>query len=230
MGNDYLEGNYAPVRREQTITELAVTGTIPDHLDGRYLRNGPNPIAEIDPATYHWFTGDGMVHGMRMRDGKAQWYRNRWVRTPAVSPRALGENPSPREPIRRLELTSAPTPTSSATPAGRSRWSRAASPTTSSPTNWTPSARATSTAPCTGGYTAHPKRDPRHRRAARGVLLLGPRQQGAVLGDRRRRARAAHRGHRGHRQPDDARLLADREATSSSTTSRSPSTPGRPSR
>ena len=35
----------------------------PDHLDGRYLRNGPNPIAEIDPEIDHWFVGDGMVTG-----------------------------------------------------------------------------------------------------------------------------------------------------------------------
>jgi carotenoid cleavage dioxygenase-like enzyme len=93
VGNDYLEGDYAPVRREQTITQLAVTGTIPTHLDGRYLRNGPNPIAEVDPEIYHWFAGDGMVHGVRLRDGNAEWYRNRcnrWIRTPAVA-RALGE-------------------------------------------------------------------------------------------------------------------------------------------
>ncbi len=89
MSNDYLEGNYAPVQREHTITELAVTGTIPAHLDGRYLRNGPNPIAEVDPEAYHWFTGDGMVHGVRLREGKAEWYRNRWIRTPAVA-HALG--------------------------------------------------------------------------------------------------------------------------------------------
>jgi hypothetical protein len=40
MGNHYPEGNYAPVRHEQTVTQLAVavTGTIPAHLDGRYLR------------------------------------------------------------------------------------------------------------------------------------------------------------------------------------------------
>ncbi|MGH3974320.1 MAG: carotenoid oxygenase family protein, partial [Pseudonocardiaceae bacterium] len=73
MGNSYLEGNYAPVHREHTVTELAVTGTIPAHLDGRYLRNGPNPIAEVDPKIHHWFAGDGMVHGVRLRDGKAQW-------------------------------------------------------------------------------------------------------------------------------------------------------------
>jgi carotenoid cleavage dioxygenase len=77
--NRYLEGNYAPVHQEVTATDLEVVGTIPPHLEGRYLRNGPNPV-EADPATYHWFTGDGMVHGVRLRDGKAEWYRNRFVR------------------------------------------------------------------------------------------------------------------------------------------------------
>ncbi len=48
-----------------------MTGHIPEHLDGRYLRIGPNPIAEVDPATYHWFSGDGMVHGVRLRNGRA---------------------------------------------------------------------------------------------------------------------------------------------------------------
>lgn len=43
MRNQYLQGNYAPLQREHTITELAVTGAIPTFLDGRYLRNGPNP-------------------------------------------------------------------------------------------------------------------------------------------------------------------------------------------
>ncbi len=78
------------MRAEVTASDLEVTGHIPEHLDGRYLRNGPNPAAEVDPATYHWFTGDGMVHGVALRDGKACWYRNRWVRSPAVS-RSLGE-------------------------------------------------------------------------------------------------------------------------------------------
>ncbi|MBN6035678.1 carotenoid oxygenase family protein [Amycolatopsis sp. 195334CR] len=80
MGNRFLDGNFAPVSREHTITELRVTGHVPDWLDGRYLRNGPNPLSEVDPATYHWFMGDGMVHGVRLRDGRAEWYRNRWVR------------------------------------------------------------------------------------------------------------------------------------------------------
>src|SRR6195952_2337959 len=94
MANRYLEDSFAPVSEEFMLTDLDVTGAIPDYLDGRYLRNGPNPIGEIDPELYHWFIGDGMVHGMRIRDGKAEWYRNRWVRSPHAS-RLLGVTPPP---------------------------------------------------------------------------------------------------------------------------------------
>jgi carotenoid cleavage dioxygenase len=88
--NPYLTGNFAPVKVETTAFDLPVTGTLPAHLDGRYLRNGPNPVAPVDPARHHWFLGTGMVHGVRLRDGRAEWYRNRFVRSPEVS-RALGE-------------------------------------------------------------------------------------------------------------------------------------------
>jgi len=91
MRNRYLEGNFGPVADEVTVTDLGITGELPDWLDGRYLRNGPNPIG-ADPATYHWFTGFGMVHGLRVRDGRAQWYRNRYVRGDEVAA-ALGEEP-----------------------------------------------------------------------------------------------------------------------------------------
>jgi carotenoid cleavage dioxygenase len=88
-GNRYLRGNFAPVREELTATDLVVTGELPEHLDGRYLRIGPNPLE--DPGDrYHWFLGEGMVHGVRLRDGRAQWYRNRWVRSAGVA-EALGE-------------------------------------------------------------------------------------------------------------------------------------------
>ena len=79
--NRYLTGNYAPVHEELTAVDLPVTGSLPAELEGRYLRIGPNPIGPVDPATYHWFTGDGMAHGVRLRGGKAEWYRNRWVRS-----------------------------------------------------------------------------------------------------------------------------------------------------
>jgi carotenoid cleavage dioxygenase len=91
--NRYLEGNFAPVTEETTLTELSVTGELPTELDGRYVRIGPNPI-DADPATYHWFLGAGMVHGVRLRDGSADWYRNRWVRAASVAD-ALGEERRP---------------------------------------------------------------------------------------------------------------------------------------
>src|SRR5437764_15483856 len=75
--NRYLAGNYAPVADEVTCADLRVSGSLPEALCGRYLRNGPNPLVAPEPSTYHWFTGDGMVHGIRIRNGRAEWYRNR---------------------------------------------------------------------------------------------------------------------------------------------------------
>jgi len=69
--NPFLKDNFRPVREEIATGPLTVTGSVPDHLDGRYLRIGPNPIAEVDPDHYHWFLGDGMVHGVRLRGGQA---------------------------------------------------------------------------------------------------------------------------------------------------------------
>ncbi|PQP98953.1 hypothetical protein Pyn_27220 [Prunus yedoensis var. nudiflora] len=48
-------------------------------LNGEFVRVGPNPkFAPV--AGYHWFDGDGMVHGMRIKDGKAT-YVSRYVST-----------------------------------------------------------------------------------------------------------------------------------------------------
>ena len=90
----YLEGVHKPMDAELTLETLGVTGEIPRELDGRYLRIGPNPATPPNPAAYHWFTGDGMVHGVRLKDGQALWYRNRWIRSKKVS-KALGEPEAP---------------------------------------------------------------------------------------------------------------------------------------
>lgn len=76
-GQFFEQGNYAPVPDELTDYDLPVEGAIPPELDGWYLRNGPNPRE----SSAHWFTGDGMIHGVRIEDGAVKWYRNRWVRT-----------------------------------------------------------------------------------------------------------------------------------------------------
>ena len=75
----HLSGNNAPVFDELTVTSLEVKGSIPSELAGRYFRNGANPQSGISD---HWFVGDGMIHGIEIADGKANWYRNRYVRTP----------------------------------------------------------------------------------------------------------------------------------------------------
>ncbi len=76
----FVVGVHRPMRSELTLEHLAVTGSIPAGLHGRYLKMGANPV---DPAAagHHWFLGDGMVHGIALQDGRALWYRNRWIRS-----------------------------------------------------------------------------------------------------------------------------------------------------
>ncbi|GCE01957.1 carotenoid oxygenase family protein [Embleya hyalina] len=90
MASRFLAGLFAPVTEEVTAFDLPVTGRIPPELNGRYLRNGPNAMGLEDPDSYHWFLGKGMVHGIRLRDGRAEWYRNRWIRSESVA-NTLGE-------------------------------------------------------------------------------------------------------------------------------------------
>ena len=78
----HLRGNGRPVTEELTLANLKVNGKIPEELNGRYVRTGPNPITG---TSTHPFLGDGMLHGMRLRDGKAEWYRNRYVQTPFIT-------------------------------------------------------------------------------------------------------------------------------------------------
>ena len=75
----WLQNNFEPVAEELTETSLEVRGSIPRSLDGLFVRNGSNPQGGNNT---HWFLGDGMLHGVRIRDGKALWYRNRYIRTP----------------------------------------------------------------------------------------------------------------------------------------------------
>src|SRR5271154_685630 len=158
--NPYLDDFLAPVSTEVTATDLAVTGHIPDFLDGRYLRNGPNPVAEVDPATYHWFTGDGMVHGVALRGGKADWYRNRWVRTAGVRA-ALGE-PATAARNLRAGMQSLGANTNVLAHAGKTL-----ALVEGGVANYELSDELDTVGACdfdgtlTGGYTAHKHRDPR---------------------------------------------------------------------
>ena len=76
--NKFLSGNWYPVEETST-TELKITGELPKELSGLFLRNGPNPKEPINHENYHPFFGDGMIHGIRVEDGKALWYKNKFV-------------------------------------------------------------------------------------------------------------------------------------------------------
>ncbi|KAF3617857.1 Carotenoid 9,10(9',10')-cleavage dioxygenase 1 [Capsicum annuum] len=75
----YLQGNYAPTDETPPVNDLPVKGHLPECLNGEFVRVGPNPkFAPV--AGYHWFDGDGMIHGLHIKDGKAT-YVSRFVRT-----------------------------------------------------------------------------------------------------------------------------------------------------
>jgi carotenoid cleavage dioxygenase-like enzyme len=151
----HLRGNFAPVRAEVTAFDLPVHGRIPRALRGRYVRNGPNPKTGESP---HWFLGDGMLHGVELRDGRAVSYRNRWVRT-----RSFLEDAPNQHPDGRWDLTVGLANTHVVAHAGRIL----ALVETSLPTEVT---GALDTVGCfdfagrlTTGMTAHPKLCPRTR-------------------------------------------------------------------
>ena len=77
----YIQDVYAPVDDERTDVGLTVIGEIPKDMSGAYVQNNPNP--QYPPqGLYHWFDGDGMIHGVQLDNGAAT-YRNRYVQTKA---------------------------------------------------------------------------------------------------------------------------------------------------
>ncbi|WP_199513475.1 carotenoid oxygenase family protein [Nucisporomicrobium flavum] len=93
----YLTGAFAPVSGEQTEHALPVDGHLPSDLDGLFTQIGPAPAGRPRRAldgTYPWFMQDGLVCGIRLRHGRALWFRNRWVRSRRAA-RTLGERPAP---------------------------------------------------------------------------------------------------------------------------------------
>ena len=195
-----LRGNGRPVTEERTITDLPVTGSTPGgaRRPVRPQRRQPAHGGTAD----HPFFGDGMVHGVRLRDGKAEWYRNRYVQTPFIAdpvdrhPRSGGgdrhdglEGQHPRDRPRRQDPRPRGGPL--AVRARRRARARSARPTSAvrSRARSPPIRRsARSPASCSPSGT----------RAFEPVPALPP-------GLGRRRA-GADRGHHRQRPDDDARL------------------------
>jgi carotenoid cleavage dioxygenase-like enzyme len=99
--NPYLTANFAPLPAEVTALRLPVDGEVPEAVrGGTLLRIGPNPVLVEDPASYHWFVGDGMVHSFQFSESGTTAtvdHRSRWVRTDSAA-EDLGEEPIPDQP------------------------------------------------------------------------------------------------------------------------------------
>lgn len=79
----YMHGAWRPTYNEWNAVfangDLEVIGEIPKDIDGVYVRTGENQIHE-PIGRYHVFDGDGFIHSMSFKNGKAS-YRSRFVRT-----------------------------------------------------------------------------------------------------------------------------------------------------
>ncbi len=91
--NPFVVGVHEPMREELTVVDLPITGAIPLGLNGLYLKMGANPVRPVTRG-HDWFLGDGMVHGLAIEDGRALWYRNRWIGSRSAAA-ALGRAAAP---------------------------------------------------------------------------------------------------------------------------------------
>ncbi|KAK8657920.1 hypothetical protein V6N13_036137 [Hibiscus sabdariffa] len=74
-----LSGNFAPVIELPPTECEVIQGALPSCLDGAYIRNGPNP-QYFPRGSYHLFDGDGMLHSLKISQGKATLC-SRYVKT-----------------------------------------------------------------------------------------------------------------------------------------------------
>ena len=78
------DGAFAPIDYEDKYEIMKVSsGKIPSDIQGVYLRNGPNPKFQAESNRAHLFDGDGMIHAIRIKDGRL-FYCNRLIQTPRV--------------------------------------------------------------------------------------------------------------------------------------------------
>lgn len=163
----YLTGEHTPVTRELSVDKLPVQGELPRELRGMFVRNTPNP--RFEPiGKYHWFDGDGMVHGVAFDDGKAR-YVNKWIQTEGLQAEVAAghalwtgilETPRPGAPKKPLKDTAN---TDLIVHRGRlyATWWLAGTPYELDVTDLSTKGPERFDGKLTGGFSAHPKVDPR---------------------------------------------------------------------
>ena len=214
MANRYLQDNFAPVREEQTVTDLTVTGRLPRAprraLPAHRAQPGRRPRrrATTGSSATAWCTASASPTARRSGTATATC-------APTAVARQLGE-PSPRDRTGTTRDFAANTHVHPArradAGAGRGRLPAVRADRGARhrrPHRLRRDAARWGTLPA--GYTAHPHEDPEtgELHAVSYNWLRGNRVDYTVRGtDGRIRQHGADRG---RRQPDDARLRADRE-------------------
>lgn len=80
----YLGGIHTPLSAEIDPCYLrCIEGELPLHFKGLFVRNTPNPFFK-PIGKYHWFDGDGMVHGIRFINGQAE-YSAKYIKTEVLA-------------------------------------------------------------------------------------------------------------------------------------------------
>ncbi|KAK0598154.1 hypothetical protein LWI29_032122 [Acer saccharum] len=74
-----LSNNFAPVDELPPTECEVIQGSLPPCLDGAYIRNGPNP-QYLPRGPYHLCDGDGMLHSIKISQGRAI-FCSRYVNT-----------------------------------------------------------------------------------------------------------------------------------------------------
>jgi hypothetical protein len=83
--NPILRGNFLAVDQETSYEVVEILeGAVPTDINGVYLQNGPNPKFLPKNNRYHLFDGDGMIHALRIKNGK-MFYCNRYIKTPRLA-------------------------------------------------------------------------------------------------------------------------------------------------
>jgi carotenoid cleavage dioxygenase-like enzyme len=80
-GREHVIG-FSTLSEEVELDRLAVTGELPQWLEGTLLRNGPGRFEDDERSVNHWFDGLAMLHRFTIAGGDVS-YGNRFLRSRA---------------------------------------------------------------------------------------------------------------------------------------------------